>query len=169
MGLHTQRAALDDVGKVEEVKHEFAFLFGIQQSQVYVANVERAAFRPGEFRDARNPRVGVLDVINGVLVRLFTGKCQVKIEWGVGSPHKKKIFCHVASDVVYELSHRDKLAGPLAHAHRFPVLLQAHPTYEYYVQPVFLGTENGHRGFHSRNVSVVIRSEQIDRPRESPA
>ena len=127
MRLELAHAFFQDIVELAHFAHQFE-LFGefqpFHQHRAAVAQVHAGFYRLLE--DARDPGMGVLDIKNRILARLFLGEIQIEVKMAVRFAHQKKESRRVASHFFQDFLEGDELARAFAHAHGLAAARELH-------------------------------------------
>ncbi len=82
--------------------------------------IEGVASLFGFAQHAAHPRVGVLNVVNRVVVRLRAGEVDVKGQLRIGAARRQEEARGIAADFVDQVAHGDVAARPLRELHLDP-------------------------------------------------
>ena len=66
----------------------------------------------------------VLDIVDGIVVRLFLREVEIEIELAVERAHEEEIARCVGADLLHEFVERDALSRALAHLHELAVAVE---------------------------------------------
>ena len=169
VGLQRPRRPFHHLGEAGDRLDEFNLLRQPQKGCVRLAGRRRRKAPFGRHpEDAADPGMGVLDVIDGIFVRLPLGQLQIEIEVAVGTPHQEVVARRILADLVDDLAKGDELPGAGGHGHRFAVPKEADELHQDHLQGLLLMPERLHRGGHPRNVPVVVGSPDVDHRLETP-
>ncbi|OPY11073.1 MAG: hypothetical protein A4E66_01441 [Syntrophus sp. PtaB.Bin001] len=115
-----------------------------------------------------DPRMGVLDIVNRVFIRLPLGQFQIEVKMTVRTPHKEIIASSITTNFLNNFLHRDKFSGPGRHRYRFAVPKQVYQLNKDDTQNI-LGIAQGlNPGMHPGNIAMVIRPPDINNRIKSP-
>ena len=84
--------------------------------------------------EARDARVAVLDVEDGIVRGLAHRHRQVELERTIVPAREKREARRVAPDLLEQLLHQDELAAPLGHADGLAVAQQRHELHDEHVE-----------------------------------
>src|SRR5215211_5101026 len=141
----------DGLGELGEPLHEVALL-----RRELAGRLGRPLGRAGLLEDARDPRVRVLDVADGVLVRLLPGQVDVDLHGLlVARPHEVPPG-GVDTDLVDELVEEDDVAASLRHLPGLSRLRQVHELVDQHVDGLRVVAECAREGPEARDVPVVV-------------
>ena len=158
---------LDDLRQAQHLAHQRQFVRGREQG--HVAAVRGAPRGGGAFEHGGEAGVRVLDVVDGVFVRLFQGKVEVELHLRGGGAQQEEEAGGVGPHLLDELVERDDVARALGDAHGAFAPPQRDQLVEEHVQPL-AAPGDGLRGhFHAGDVAVVVRAPDVDDEVEAAA
>src|SRR5438093_10152158 len=105
---------VDELGESEHETHEVELALFREQRGARAGGIDPALSR--RTQDARNTRVRVLHVVDGILVRLLHRELEIEIQLAVGARLKEEVPRRVPAYGFDHLLEQQKLPGPLAHA-----------------------------------------------------
>ena len=115
-------------------------------------------------QDARDPRVRVLDVVDGILLALLAGEREVQVERRVVASLQHVEARGVDADVFDQVVERDDLALPLRHLGALPPLDEVDELHDQDLERIGIASERTPRRVHPRHVSVVVGAPEVDQP-----
>src|SRR5437667_8347451 len=150
---------VDELREPENSPDEPELAHVVQERKVGAVLGDPALGRRPE--DACDPRVRVLDVVHGVLVRLLDGKLEVEIELAIGARLKEEVARRILADGLDHLLEQQELAGAPAHPLQYPLVEEANVLIEDDLESIE-EPEGLHRGAHLDEVVVRVRSPDVD-------
>ncbi len=114
-----------------------------------------------------DPRMGVLDVIDGVVAGLGLGQVQVEVEVLLAAAHHVEEARRILAHLLAQLAQGDELAGAGGHLQLFAAAVEDGELHQQHVQLVGIVTQSLERRLHPRHVAVVIGTPDIDDPLET--
>src|SRR6266550_3005907 len=115
----------------------------------------------GRSQDARDARVRVLHVVDGVLVRLLHRELEIEVELPVRARLKEEVARRVLADGLDDLFEQEELSGPSPHPLEHALMQETHVLVEDDLE--FLEqAERLHRGTHLDEVVMRVRSPYVD-------
>ena len=110
--------------------------------------------------------MGVLDVVDGILVATLAGQVDVDLDRLVVAAVDEVPARRVDADLVQQLVEEDDVAASLRHLPRLAVLGQVDELIDEYLDPCGVVPDHRRERLEPRDVSVVIRTEHVDRALE---
>ena len=104
----------------------------------------------------------VLDVVDGVLLRLLGRQVDVDLDRLVVAPGDEVPAGGVDADLLDELLEEDDVAAALRHPLRLPVLDDGDELVDEHLHAVGVEAEQPGRGLQPLDVAVVIGAEDVD-------
>jgi hypothetical protein len=155
--------AFEDIVIAGYPPYEIKFLLEGQKAAVRLGKV--ASIDPcftGVPEDALYPRVGILDVIDGVFVGRLLREVKVELKVGITLAHEKEEAAGIAAHLVEDLPERRELAGARRHAHRFALLDEGDELDQQEPQVLFVPSQGLNGCPEPRDVSVVVGTPYVD-------
>ena len=116
----------------------------------------------------RDPRVRVLDVVDGVLGRLLRASVEVEVDRRVGRAREHEEARGVDADLVDQLVERDEVAAALGHRGALAALDDVDELQQRHLEPVGVGAARRRAiAFSRTDVAVVVGAEHVDEPVEA--
>ena len=112
---------------------------------------------------AANTRVGVLNIINGVLVVLTDRQIEVKVHLSVGLSCVEEETRAVNGNLLEKIAELDRLAGTLAHLNKLAVTHELNELHKHDVELVAVVADGVHSALHPHNVAVVVGAPNVDK------
>ena len=152
-----------------EGAQQVALALGGQLARVERVDVDQHPEVGGVAHDAREPRVGVLDVVDRVVVALARHLGDVERERRVDRVADQRVAQRVDADEVDQLAQRDHGAGALGELQLLAVLHDLDELADEHLELLAGGVADagGHRR-EPADVAVVVGAEQVDARVEAP-
>src|SRR5881409_2175870 len=115
---------VDELGKPQNEPDEIELSLCRKECGVRAIRIDAAL--GGRAQDARDARVRVLHVVDGVLVRLLHRELEIEIELSVGARLKKEIARRVLADGFDDLLKQEELIGTPLHPLENTLMQEAH-------------------------------------------
>src|SRR5215208_6872372 len=119
-------------------------------------------FLLGTTKDRRDPRVRVLAVVDGVLVRLLARELEVEVDRRVVRALEEEEARGVDADVVEQVVERDELALALRHPRALAALHQVDELHDQELQRSVGAAERAPDREHALDVPVVVGAPDVD-------
>src|SRR5689334_12151461 len=156
------RRRLDDAGEVDDPFDQVPLL--LRELAGRLGGDER---RTRVAHDPGNPRVRVLHVEDGVLLRLLRGEVDVDLDRLVGAAADEVPAGGVDADLVDELVEEDHVAPTLRHLRLPPAAGQVDELVEEHLDALRVEAEHARDRRVPVPRSVVVGAEDVDRPLEA--
>src|SRR5438093_1741247 len=150
---------VDELREPQDEADEIELALGGQQRRVRAVRIDPPL--GGGAQDARDARVRVLHVVDGVLVRLLHRELEIEVELAVGARLKEEVTRRVLADGFDDLLEQEELIRTPLHPLENTLLQEAHVLVEDDLE--FLEqTQCLHRCAHLDEVVVGIGSPDVD-------
>jgi hypothetical protein len=167
--LQHVRACFDSKGKLAQFSHKLFFLFGCQEIQPLLAEKQTDPFFAAVFFNAAYPCMGILDVKDRVICRFFLRQLNIKIKVTVQTPRKEKEPRNILAYLVNDLPQTYKFPSARGHRYGLAASQKGHQLYYEYIKGFRVVSQRLDGGFHSTDITVMIRPQQVYEMRIPPS
>ena len=106
--------------------------------------------------------MGVLNIIDGIFVRLLLGQFQIEIEVAVGTSHQEVVARRISPHLIDHLAKGDELPRAGGHRRRFAIPEEVDELHQDYLQGLLLMPKRLHGGGHPGDVPMMISAPDVD-------
>src|SRR4051812_9704448 len=162
-GQEMHAAMRDDLAEqLRELLHETDHLaLPGRGEQLQIRTLGRHPALPRCAEDARDPRVRVLHVIDGVVVRLLHGQLEIEIERRVRAALQQEEPRDIRTDRVEHVLEEQELSGAPAHALEHTLLQETHVLVEQHLETRRVDADRRERDLHLLQVVLRVRAPDV--------